>query len=174
MPAFCKIAMASGPHVVLGSEKRRLLISTDIFLLSAYVGARKVSAELYKLSCCSRVSGPTMESSPLAASKSAADKVGVRTGMGVSVARGINVLVDVNSSVLIDVDISLELAVGVELLIDNVAGKKAACEVEDCGVSTRLRKPGIKKAVPRKRPMMDMPIPRPIPRYLISFECILL
>ena len=80
------MAIDNGPQVVLGSEKRRPLISTDIFLLSSYVGAIKVSDALYKLSCCVLVSGPTMDSSPLAVRSSAGDSVGVRVGGSVSVA----------------------------------------------------------------------------------------
>jgi len=32
-PAFCRMAMDNGPQVVLGSEKRALLMKTDICLL---------------------------------------------------------------------------------------------------------------------------------------------
>ena len=103
IPAFCRMAIDKGPQVVFGSEKRALFISTDIRLLSSYVGAIKVRDASYTLICCSFVSGPVNAISPFAIFISIAVKVavgeGVRVGVNVSVGLAVTVAVAVGVNV---------------------------------------------------------------------------
>jgi hypothetical protein len=74
--------MDSGPQVLLGSEKRAWLMSTDIFLLCSYVSATKKSDASYSLISCSCARGPVMATSPLATIISDAVNVEVDEGIG--------------------------------------------------------------------------------------------
>ena len=105
IPAFCRMAMDKGPHVVFGSEKRTWFISTDICLLCSKVGAMKRSEVSYSFICSSFVSGPDRKISPFVIISSVVVCVAVAAGIGVDVGAVVGVNVNVGVTVIVAVEV---------------------------------------------------------------------
>ena len=147
------MAIDKGPQVVFGSEKRALLISTDIRLLSSYVGAIKVSDASYKLICCSRVSGLLITISPFAIFISIAVNVAVGEGSGVGVKVSVGVFVIVAVAVGVYVEVGRKVGVKIEMGVAPwTPNNEFPPDTLNCGT---------KKKTIKKRLAINAPIPNP-------------